>query len=172
LLEEKGGIRLDIGSGPKPQPGFVGMDVRDLPGVDIVHDVIDIPWPLPDECVLVANAAHLVEHIPPSAVGPDGKTWFPFMAFMDEVWRVMRPEGHFIISAPHGNSQGYLQDPSHVNPCNENTFWYFCPEHFLYRIYEPRPWKMEFRTWSPTTNIEIILSKLPEGGKENGEAQV
>lgn len=152
LLAEKSGIRLDVGCGENKQLGFVGMDVRDLPGVDIVHDWNDIPWPLPDESVLVAMASHVVEHIQP---------WnFGFIKFMDEVWRVLKPGGQFAMVLPHGLSQGYQQDPTHCNQCNENTFFYFTPGHPLYNIYRPKPWKLEFREWSPNANIEVILVKI------------
>jgi SAM-dependent methyltransferase len=154
LLAEKSGIRLDIGCGENKQPGFVGMDIRDLPAVDIVHDWNDIPWPLPDKSVLVAIASHVVEHINPFDFG--------FIKFMDEVWRVLRPGGEFAMALPHGLSQGYLQDPTHCNPCNENTFFYFTPGHPLYNIYKPKPWSLKFREWSPNANIEVILVKIEE----------
>lgn len=156
LLAEKSGIRLDIGGGANPQPGFVNLDKRGLPGVDIVHDVEEFPWPLPDECVLVAMASHLVEHINPAGGG--------FIRFMDEVWRVLKPGGEFAISCPHGSSQGYLQDPTHCNQVNEATWSYFDPEcprtgGALYAIYQPKPWRVKYLTWSPNANIEVILVK-------------
>jgi hypothetical protein len=43
LLKEKSGIRLDIGCGANKQENFVGIDYRDLPGVDIVHNVLKFP---------------------------------------------------------------------------------------------------------------------------------
>lgn len=161
LLAERGGIRLDIGCGGNKQPGFVGIDVRPLPGVDIVHDVTTYPWPLPEGCVLMAFASHLVEHIPPHNFG--------FINFMNEVWRVMKPGGEFAIATPHGSSQGYLQDPTHCNPCNEATWAYFDPTHpsGLYNIYQPSPWKITHLSWSPAANIEVVMKKLEvEDGHE------
>ena len=70
------GIRLDIGCGANKQSGFVGMDMRDLPGVDIVWNWNNFPWPLPNGSVLVAMASHVVEHINPV----DGN----FLRWMDE----------------------------------------------------------------------------------------
>jgi SAM-dependent methyltransferase len=154
------GIRLDIGCGGNKQPGFVGMDIRPLPGVDIVHDINVHPWPIPDETVLVAMASHLVEHIPPMAF-IDGKTHMLFIEFMDEVWRILKPGGEFAIALPHGDSQGYLQDPTHCNACNENTWAYFDPDNGsgLWNIYQPKPWRIKFLNWSPAANIEVIMVK-------------
>ena len=153
ILKANSGIRLDIGCGANKQDGFVGLDIRDLEGVDIVHDFEEIPWPLPDESVLVAVASHVVEHISPAKFG--------FINFMNEVWRVLKPGGEFAIAVPHGSSQGYLQDPTHVNQCNEATWAYFAPDHQsgLYGIYQPKPWAIKFLTWSPAANIEVIMVK-------------
>jgi hypothetical protein len=142
------------------------MDVRVLPGVDIVHDVNVYPWPLPDGCVVVAICSHLVEHIPPVAV-TEGGTRFPFVQFMDELWRVMRFDCEVAIATPHGSSQGYLQDPTHCNPINEATWAYFDPLEpntggALYGVYKPKPWKIKYLSWSPAANIEVVLVKRRE----------
>lgn len=156
-LESKRGIRLDIGcGGSKIAPDWVGMDMRALEGVDIVHDVENYPWPLEDESVLCAVASHLVEHIAPHKFG--------FINFMNEVWRVLKVGGEFAIATPHGYSPGYLQDPTHCNPCNEATWAYFDPEEphtqgYLYRIYSPKPWRIKLLNWEPSANIEVVLVK-------------
>ena len=156
LLKEKGGIRLDIGCGANKQPGFVGIDQRELPGVDIVWNVEQTPWPLPDECVLVAMASHLIEHINPAGGG--------FLRFMDEVWRVLKFDAQFAIALPYAGSPGYWQDPTHCNGCNEATWAYFDPLEphtggALYRIYRPKPWKIQTLVWEPMANMEVILQK-------------
>ncbi|TXH48135.1 MAG: hypothetical protein E6Q97_25365 [Desulfurellales bacterium] len=156
LIAERSGIRLDIGCGGNKAPGFVGLDMRALPGVDIVHDVEQYPWPLPDGCVQTAVASHLVEHIAPMRFG--------FINFMNEVWRIMAVGGEFAIATPHGYSPGYLQDPTHCNPCNEATWSYFDPfepntQGGLWGIYRPRPWRIKYLAWDPSANIEVVLVK-------------
>lgn len=146
------GIRLDICCGANKQgPGWFGIDIQPLPGVDLVWDVTNIPWPLPDESVLVAMASHVVEHIPPANFG--------FIRFMNEVWRLMKPGGEFAIVTPHGRSDGYIQDPTHVNPCNEATFLYFDQDHPLWTFYKPLPWKIKYIASDPAINIEVVLIK-------------
>src|SRR4051794_30970192 len=50
--------------------GFLNIDYRDLPTVDIVHNLCVFPWPLPDECASIVMASHLVEHINPTCFDP------------------------------------------------------------------------------------------------------
>jgi hypothetical protein len=186
IVQENQGIRLDIGCGRSKSPGFVGLDILDVPGVDVVHDINVHPWPLPDSCVLVASCSHLVEHIPPVAfkfesylcpncegkgcqfcgdfgIITNQKSWFPFIEFMDEVWRLMVPGGQFSISCPHGASPGFLQDPTHINGINEATFAYFTPaelDGLLYNFYRPKPWHFELQSYDPAGNCEVILRKI------------
>ena len=148
------GIKLDLGGGANPQEGFVNIDVRKLPKVDIVHNLEKFPWPLPNECASMAMASHLVEHI-----NPHGGV---FLCFMDEVWRVLKPGGKFMIAAPYAGSPGFWQDPTHCNGCNETTWAYFDPLEaggWLYKIYKPKPWKIEFSSWSQQGNMEVVLVK-------------
>lgn len=169
LLKERGGIRLDIGCGAqKHGPDWVGMDLQPLPGVDIIHDFNVHPWPLPDESVITAIASHVLEHIP-KVVIDGGKTRFPFIEFMDEVWRIMKPDGQFAIAVPHGASPGFMQDPTHAAQINEATFAYFDPLSYdgqLYHFYKPKPWKIKtdaigepYLYFDPGSNLEVVLVK-------------
>lgn len=160
LLHSKSGIQLDLGGGANPQHGFVNIDKRDLSQVDIVHDLEEMPWPLPDDCVMRAVASHLVEHINPAGGA--------FMRFMDEVWRVMKPSGEFMISMPYGYSPGFIQDPTHCNPCNEATWAYFDPLHQsrLWAIYKPKPWYYRYVAFDPMWNMEVLLVKHSESEEE------
>ncbi len=133
LLKSKSGIRLDI-----------------------VHDLETFPWPLPNECVSVAVCKHVIEHINP-AKGT-------FLKFMDEAWRVMKYDAQIAIVVPYAGSPGYWQDPTHINPCNETTWSYFDPldnltQNWLYKIYQPKPWEVEMRTWHITGNMEVVMKK-------------
>ena len=159
LKEHNRGIRLDLACGTNKQPGFVGMDVRKLPGVDIVHNLEKFPYPLPDQCASLIVASHYVEHINPANFG--------FVKFMNEIWRLMKPEGQFMVVTPYAGSPGYWQDPTHINGCTETTFRYFDPldqptDGTLYRIYQPKPWKIDLCTWNIVGNLEIAMSSRRE----------
>lgn len=174
LLKAKGGIHLDIGCGANKQPGFVGMDMQELPGVDIVHDLLDFPWPLPDGSVLTAITSHLLEHIPKTQVIYKNKklrTIHPLMMVMDEIWRVMKVGGTLAIAVPHGESKGFIQDPTHASPLNEITWAYFCPDAFeglYYSFYQPHPWRIKGDDpqlyYNPVGNMEVVMVKVSEDG--------
>ena len=160
LLKNGSGIQLDLGGGGNPQTGFINIDIRDLPQVDIVHDLTDIPWPLPDECCNRVMASHLIEHINPANFG--------FVNFMNEVWRICKPGAEFMIAAPYGVSPGFIQDPTHCNPVNESTFGYFDPMHKsgLWHIYKPKPWYVKRMYFDVMWSIEVLLLKHSESEAE------
>lgn len=154
-LIKKQGIRLDIGGGNSPQPGFINIDILPLPKVDIVWDIETTPWPLPDECVSMAMASHVLEHINP-AKGI-------FINVMNEIWRVMKPGGQFAFVVPYAESFGMYQDPTHCNFINEATMAYFDPLHpsGFYNFYHPKPWKIIKQPFSRTGVLECLLEKRP-----------
>lgn len=155
LLEFKKGeiIQVDIGCGRNKAEDFIGMDMRDVPGVDIVHNLEETPWPFPTESVTLLSASHVLEHINPLNQG--------FIKVMDEAWRVLKYGGQFRIAVPYGGSAGYFADPTHVNPIVSHTWHYFDPMQAtkLYGEYEPCPWAILNLYWAPDGNMEVLLSK-------------
>lgn len=136
LLAKKKTVRLDIGCGAhKNAPDCVGIDVRPLPGVDIVHDIEEPPWPLPDDCARVAFMSHVFEHLTPRKV----------FGFMAELHRVMEHDGQVLISGPYGVEFRFVQDPTHQRPVNEATFCYWDKLHpsGLWEVYEPPVFHLE-----------------------------
>lgn len=153
VIAAKRGIILDVGCGASKQPGAVGMDAQELPGVDFVHSWNEFPWPFEDESVLTIVASHVIEHVNPA----DGH----FLRWMDECHRVLKPGGQLAAVLPYGGSRGYWQDPTHSNGCNEDTWRYFDPEDpsGFYRFYRPKPWKLEHCTFHHNGNMEIVMRK-------------
>lgn len=148
-------LKLDIGCGDHKQQneGWIGMDHLPFAGVDVVHDIEVYPWPFDNETFTLLSSSHVIEHIDPRNKG--------MLKFMDEAWRVLKYDGQFRISCPMAGSMGYWSDPTHINGVTPRTFAYFDPlDHMqLYRVYEPKPWKVEQCFWNMEGNIEILLSK-------------
>lgn len=162
------GLRLDIGCGPTPQDGYVGIDKVEYPGENrITMDIEQIPWePFPDRCCTVALLSHVMEHIKPWLV----------IDVMNELWRIMRPDGLALISTPYAGSFRHYQDPTHCQPWNEETPFYFCKdatavpmfaikdtnEGKWYHIYRPKPWKMDRLVWNQRQDLECAIRKMEE----------
>jgi SAM-dependent methyltransferase len=149
----------DLGCGENKQnPNWFGVDCRKLKGVDLVQDLEKFPWRIKSETFNLVVANHLIEHINPAKGG--------FISFMNEVWRILKPEGEFMISAPYATSPGMYRDPTHINFINEETWCSFDNNDpfykgELYKIYKPLPWKIKINTWNDTGNIEVVLIKRP-----------
>lgn len=157
LIKDKAHVNVQLGGGLDCPRGFINIDILDDPRVDITHDLETFPWPLPDNSVDLLVASHLVEHINPHKFG--------FVNFMNEAWRVLKTGGQFMISTPFAGSYGYFQDPTHVNPCNDATFWYFDPmknNGSLYNVYKPKPWKIKDLAYDMQGNMEVLLVKRKE----------
>lgn len=87
------GLLLNIGCGHIPLDGYINVDRRDLPGVDIVADATNIP--VAPGSVTEIIASHLVEH-------------FSLRTLEDVVlpyWSsLLAPHGRLILVAPDGNA--------------------------------------------------------------------
>jgi predicted SAM-dependent methyltransferase len=150
LFKSKAGIKLDLGCGENRQPNFVTMDKRKLPNVDIVHDIQDIPYPIPSNSCLMVLMSHVWEHIEPKYR----------IDVMNEIWRIMKPDGQLLISAPYAGSFGNWQDPTHYMGPNEATFTYFDPKYPLYRVYKPKKWRLIGNNYGMSGNLEAILEAV------------
>lgn len=154
MTKAQAAVRLDVGCGAKREPGWVGMDGRALPGVDIVHDIEDLPWPVSDNSCSIVQLSHVWEHIKP---------WFS-IPVMDELWRVLAPGGQLWLVTPYGWSHGYVMDPTHCNPANEDTWNYFTPSHPLYKVYAPKPWRKVKVESQRLGNMFAVLEPIEKTG--------
>lgn len=151
-LKEVAQVWLDVGCGGNKQPNCIGMDRRKLPGVDVVHDLEVVPWPLKADTFSRIVMSHVMEHVKPWLV----------IDVMNEMWRVMKVDGLLCMAMPYPGSHGHWQDPTHIKPWNETTPLYFCPGNELYEIYKPKPWKLEGCAWRNDGNIEFAMRKCKE----------
>jgi SAM-dependent methyltransferase len=129
-------LRLNLGSGRRPLPGFYGVDRLPLPGVDVVADLNEPLSDLPDDSVDEIYARHTLEHVP------------RFLELLAELHRVTRPGGRLEVIAPHfSNPYGY-SDPTHVRFFGLYTFFYFCapedqPRRKVPAFYLPQRFRVE-----------------------------
>lgn len=60
VAQNGGKIKINIGSGPLDVEGYISVDARDLPNIDVVSDVSNMPFDT--ESVDEIYSAHLLEH--------------------------------------------------------------------------------------------------------------
>ena len=53
---------LDLGCGPHKLPGAVGIDLQQLPGVDVVHNLDIFPYPFEANSFDEVHCYHVLEH--------------------------------------------------------------------------------------------------------------
>jgi predicted SAM-dependent methyltransferase len=84
------GLKLNLGSGTTPIPGFVNIDaLEDAPGVDVVAD-ISARLPFDDGAADLIYASHVLEHFPTDEIP----------GLLTEWRRVLRPGGALLIAVP------------------------------------------------------------------------
>jgi len=92
---------LDIGCGQRKLPGSVGMDVVENSEADVVHDASVMPWPFEDNSFDLVFANHFVEHVD------------DLLAFFNEVHRILKPGGRFIMQVPYFRRTDAYADITH-----------------------------------------------------------
>jgi SAM-dependent methyltransferase len=107
-------LRVDFGCGKNKRKGFIGVDVIDFEGVDVVLDIGTDRWPWEDGSVEEAHASHFVEHLLPEER----------IHFVNELYRVLKKGGKATIITPHWASCRAYGDLSHQWP-PVSEFWFY-----------------------------------------------
>ncbi len=156
---------LDIGCGAKPRNPY---QYANLYALDIYQDA-NLPHgvifkqsnlilqgiPYGDSYFDSVSAYDFLEHVP-RILAVDSETKLPFVLLMDEIWRVLKPNGLFYAQTPAYPHASAFQDPTHVNIITEGTHKYFCGEEPAGRIYG-------FKGRFEVLQVKRVRP-LPEGG--------
>jgi SAM-dependent methyltransferase len=106
-------LNVDLACGDRKGEGFVGVDIVDIPSVDIVCDLDEYHWPFEDNSVDKVMCSHFIEHTR------------DLIKFMNELHRILKPGGKALLAAPYYASVRAWQDPTHVRAISYNTFLYY-----------------------------------------------
>jgi hypothetical protein len=108
-------MKLNLGCGNDIKEGYFNVDSVALPGVDLVHDLESMPWPLADGCAEEVLLFHVLEHM-------DG-----IIPTLEELHRITRRGGVIRIRVPYYNSPAMFADPTHRTFISDKTFDFFDP---------------------------------------------
>ena len=123
---------LDLGCGKKPRNPFsadflYGIDFNeDVKNNILKSDLSRENIPFDDNMFNYCTAFDFIEHIP-RIIDIDGSNYFAFIELINEIYRILKPDGLFLHVTPAYPSKEVFQDPTHVNFITEDTFPnYFC----------------------------------------------
>jgi len=125
-LEAESSAALDIGCGNTPRNPFgaaelFGIDVFENPEKGIRKaDLAIEAIPFANDTFDFVTAYDFLEHVPRVVYLPERR--LPFVELMNEIWRVLKPEGIFFSCTPAYPFPPVFQDPTHVNVLTEETF--------------------------------------------------
>ncbi len=107
-------LHIELGCGTsKRNPQAVGIDILDVPGVDVVGDALEVLRGLPDGSVESVYSEHFMEHIDAPR------------DLLAECARVLRPGGEFRAVMPHFSNPAFYSDPTHSSFFGLYTFSYW-----------------------------------------------
>lgn len=122
LLPNLIGASLELGcGGHKRLSDAIGIDAINYDCVDIVGDAYEVLTQIPNECVLAVRSYHFFEHV--RDVG----------LLMDEIARILLPDGLLEIVVPHFSNPYYYSDYTHRNFFGLYSFSYFSDDSILRR---------------------------------------
>lgn len=107
--------KLHLGCGTVIKEGWLNHDMVPLPGVDVVHDLRQFPWPFEDSQFEEVFMKDVLEHLSDT------------IRTMEELYRVTKPGARIYITVPYWNSLAASGDPTHVRMFNEFSFHFFDP---------------------------------------------
>lgn len=125
---------LIVGCGHRSEKYAINLDMVDLPGVDVQHNLEVFPYPFEDGQFEEIRAEDVLEHVD-NIVG-----------VMNELWRILEVGGTLWIRGPHANyPEQAWRDPTHRrlfvphsfdqwDPTTEDGkhYGFYCePAHFL-----------------------------------------
>lgn len=116
--------KLCLGAGKDPRLGeeWINLDiVEGLPNIQVIHNLVFIPYPFEDEMFEFIECKDALEHLP--AYSPDWKPMIP--AFIEEMYRLLKPNGMLWIQTPGHKAAFAWSDPTHTRTFTKDSMSFF-----------------------------------------------
>ena len=108
---------LDVGCGINKFPGSIGLDRSSRTRADIVADLDRFPYPFRDNSFREIRVIHVIEHVG------------DIIRMMEELHRLLAPNGRVVIATPHYTDFSSFCDPTHRWHLNSYSLRYFGENH-------------------------------------------
>jgi SAM-dependent methyltransferase len=130
-MDDKTLIRLDLGSGSRAKPGYIGVDINGGEEGVVQSDVLEFLRHLEENSVAEVVSRHFLEHV------DDPRE------ILSQIARVLRGGGEATIVVPHFSNPYYYSDPTHRRPFGLYTMSYYVHDSILRRnvprYFDPLP---------------------------------
>ena len=125
-------VELGCGENRRDMDGYknIGIDIVDGKCVDIVCNLGFEDIPLSADHADYVQGIDFIEHVP-KCVWEEKKRLVPLIQVMNEVWRIMKPNGELYLETPFSH-WAYDRDPTHVSQLAEDWWHYFGADDNLY----------------------------------------
>ena len=150
IIKKVENIKINLGSGNDPKNGYINVDMLKRNDVDLVHNLMNFPYPFADNSASEIMAVDVLEHL---AHYTDDKK--PTMiAFIEECYRILKTGGILYIQVPSWNTEIFEIDITHVRGFNYKSF------DFL----DKRTWYGSIRDFYTDAKFEITKKEKFENG--------
>jgi SAM-dependent methyltransferase len=104
---------LNLGCGTDIRADCINLDRSPLLGVDVVHDLAQLPLPFPAGRFNRIVCQDVLEHV-------------DIVTTMRELHRILASDGILEVRVPHFTSANTYGDPTHLRAFSVETFNFFC----------------------------------------------
>lgn len=118
-------MKLNLGCGRDVRDGWINMDLFYEDPRVIKHDLLETPWPFPNNTFKHIEARHVFEHIP--VILRNGRDII--FDIFEEAHRVMTPGAQFVIDVPWGRTDPSIDHIQHYRAFLPETFLFLQPSH-------------------------------------------
>jgi ubiquinone/menaquinone biosynthesis C-methylase UbiE len=136
-----GPVKIELGCGPDKKPGYIGIDMLQLPGVDIVASLEEKLDFIPDNSIDEVTSNHVLEHIE------------QFEQLMQEMHRILKPGGIKKVTVPHHANPYYYSDYTPRRFFGLYSFDYFTR-------HENQRMKLKVPSFYGTTHFECTKRRI------------
>ena len=146
-------INLNIGCGETTYPDSINMDMRKTSITDEIYNFELFPWPFKDERFDSVFAFDIIEHLS------------DVFKTVDEIHRILKPEGNLIIRTNHCETKQSFIDPSHIHFFHLDSFSFYdesTPWGKKYHWYTDKKFKIMNKTKSGEELIFVLKKSVKE----------
>jgi len=112
-------LKLNLGSGYRKQEGYLNIDNRQECDPDLALD-ISKGLPFEDNSIDEIRTFDIIEHVEIGKVLP----------LIEEIYRVLKPDGIWESFSPSTDGRGAFQDPTHCSFHNINSHLYWMDDAY------------------------------------------